>query len=294
MEAEPDPTVQRRQLSMELRKVRIRAKMKQAEVAEAMDWSPSKLIRIESGRVGISTNDLRQLLAYYSVTDNQQVEDLLELAKSGRKTSVYEQHADVLAPGFVQYLAYEASAAVIYHYDLVVISGLLQTEEYARAILEQVAEVGPEFATKAWAVREHRQELHDRQHPPQMQFIMDEAVVRRRVGQEAHVMQRQLERLREYTAKPHISLQILPFAQGAHPGMEGNFTLLEFDNPNLRDVVHLESHGELTIRDNIEGIARYGDRFKKLQSLALSPEESEALLDQLIGEMSSVDSSSAG
>ncbi|MDQ4032383.1 MAG: helix-turn-helix transcriptional regulator [Actinomycetota bacterium] len=285
MEADPDPTVQRHLVRMELKKARDEAKMKQAAVAEAMDWSLSKLMRIESGQVGISTNDLRQLLSHYGMKDSRKVNDLVELAKSSRGASVYEKYDDVLAPGFKKYLSYEGSTSVIRHYDLVVVSGLLQTEEYARAIIEHVAGRGPDEATKGWQIREQRQQLHERVNPPEMFFIMDEAVVRRRVRRQAHVMRHQLERLKVFAAEPHISIQIIPFDRGAHPGMAGNFTLLEFKDPNLDDMVYLESHGNLLIREDAETIARYGDKFQQLERLALPTEESEALLDQLISEI---------
>jgi transcriptional regulator with XRE-family HTH domain len=290
METESDPTVQRQLVRMELKKARDEAQMKQAEVAAAMDWSPSKLIRIESGQVGISTNDLRQLLSHYGVEDKQKVNDLIDRAKSSRGPSNYEQYADVLAPGFKAYLGYETSVSVIRHYDLVVFSGLLQTEEYARAVITHVAGRGSDQAAKGWEVRERRQRLHERANPPEMFFIMDEAVLRRRVGRQAHVMRHQLERVKVFAAQPHIRIQIIPFEQGAHPGLAGNFTLLEFKNPSLDGMVYLESHGNLLLRDEADTIARYGDRFQQLERLALPHEESVALLERLINEMASAES----
>jgi transcriptional regulator with XRE-family HTH domain len=285
MAAVQDPTVQRRRLRQELRRARDAVGLKQADVARAMDWSPSKLIRIESGQVSISTNDLRALLAYYNVKDKARVNTLVDLAKSSRGASFYDQYVDVLKPGFRDYLAYEASASVLRQYDPVFVPGLLQTEEYARAILEHVAGFSPETADKAWAVRQHRQELHDREDPPDMLFVLDEANVRRQVGP-GNVMLRQLERLKEFAATRHVTIQVLPFSRGAHPGMAGNFILLEFADPNLDDLVHLESIDEITIRDDTQLIARYLDRFLQLEELALPPDESLALLDKLIGEMS--------
>jgi len=255
-----------------------------------MDWSPSKLIRIERGDVSVSTNDLKALLSHYGVKDKTRVNGLLELARSTRGGSFYDQHADLLKPGFKDYLSYEASASVIRQYHPVLIPGLLQTEEYGRTILEQVVGFGPEAVDRAWAVRQHRQEVHDRENPPDMLFVVDEAALRRHVGR-AHVMRHQLERLKDFAALPHISLQILPFAHGAHPGMAGNFIVLEFADPNLADLVHLESVDQVTIRDDTQLIARYLDLSLQLEELALPPDESDALLDKLIGEMSSSDNS---
>jgi transcriptional regulator with XRE-family HTH domain len=281
--APQDPTVQRRRLRLELRRARDSVGLKQAEVARAMDWSPSKLIRIESGQVSISTNDLKALLSHYGVKDKGRINGLLELARASRGASYYDQYADVLKPGFKEYLAYEASASVIRQYDPVLISGLLQTEEYGRVILE-AAGLGPEAVDKAWAVRQHRQELHDLDSPPDMLFVIDEAAIRRHVGR-GHVMRRQLERLKESAVAPHITLQILPFAHGAHPGMFGNFILLEFADASLDPLVHLESINEITIRDDTDLIARYLDRYLALEDLALSPDESIAMLDKVTSEM---------
>jgi len=292
MAAVQDPTAQRRRLRTELRRARDAAGLKQADVARAMDWSPSKLIRIERGDVSVSTNDLKALLSHYDVKDKSRVNGLLELARSARGTSYYDQYAEVLKSGFKEYLAYETSASVIRQYDPVLIPGLLQTEEYGRAILEHTAGFGPEAVDKAWAVRQHRQEVHERENPPDMLFVVDEASLRRHVGR-GHVMSHQLERLKEFAAEPHISLQLLPFARGAHPGMAGNFILLEFADPTLDDLVHLESINEITIREDTELIARYLDRFSQLQELALPLDESDALLDQLISEMPSSTHSTA-
>jgi len=284
-----DPTVQRRRLRRELRSARDAAELKQAEVARAMDWSPSKLIRIEKGDVGVSTNDLKALLSHYGVKDEGRVNGLLELARSARGASFYDPYADLLKQGFKDYLAYEASASVIRQYDPVLIPGLLQTEEYGRALLEHTFGLGAKEVDKVWAVRQHRQELHDREDPPEMLFVVDESALRRDVGR-GHVMHRQLERLKEFAAEPHISLQVLTFTCGAHPGMAGNFVLLEFTDPTLDDLVHLESIDEITIRDDTQLIAQYTDRFSQLEELALPTDESNVLLDTLSREMSPANS----
>ncbi|MGH3868823.1 MAG: helix-turn-helix domain-containing protein [Pseudonocardiaceae bacterium] len=281
-----DPTVQRRRLRVELRRARDAAGLRQADVAHAMEWSPSKLIRIERGDVSVSTNDLRALLNHYGVKDKGKVNGLLELARSARGASFYDQYADQLKPGFKEYLAYEGSASTIRQYDPVLIPGTLQTEEYGRAILKDMARQGPDDVDKLWAVRQHRQDAVDRENPPEMRYVLDEGALRRHVGG-GHVMRHQLQRLKDFAAEPHISIQVLPFTRGAHPGMAGNFILLEFADPNLDDLVHLENINQITIRDDTELIAQYLDRFVQLEELALSPDESVDFLDVLIEEMPS-------
>ncbi len=286
MTAVQDPTVQRRRLREELRGARDAAGMGRADVAHAMDWSPSKLVRIERGDVSVSTNDLKALLSHYGVRDKGKVNRLLELARSARGPSFYDQYADLLKPGFKEYLAYEASASVIRQYEPVLVPGLLQTEEYGRGVLGGVAGLGPDDVDKAWTVRRHRQDAVDRENPPEMLFVLDEAALRRHVGR-GPVMRHQLQRLKESAAEPHLTIQIMPFAHGAHPGMAGSFALLEFTDPNLADLLHLEGINSTTIRDDTDQIAHYLDRFAQLEGLALSEDESVDFLNVLIEEIPS-------
>ena len=282
MATEPDPTVGRRLLRTELRRARDAAGLRQADVAAALDWSPSKLIRIESGDVRISINDLRALLAHYGVKDKTRVDTLLELAKSSRTGSFYDQYASDLKDGFRDYLAFEASATVIRQYDPVLISGLLQTEEYARAILRDAYGLSPDQADRLWAVRQHRQELHDRENAPELRFVIDEVAIARQVGPHGKVMRRQIERLRDHADEPHIVLRVLPFSAGAHPGMAGTFVLLEFDNPDLDDLVHLETVDQVTVKDDSSLIAEYADRFQALEKMSLSEEDTRTFLDEYL------------
>jgi transcriptional regulator with XRE-family HTH domain len=283
MDTAQDPRVQRRRLSLELRRARDAVKFKQAEVAQAMDWSSSKLVRIERGDVNVSTNDLRALLEHYGVKDEMKVEELLELARSARGTSFYDQFSELLKPGFKEYLAYESSASVIRQYDPVIVPGLLQTEEYARGLFWG-HRFDPDRADRLWALRQHRQLVHDRKQPPEMNFVLDEAALRRHVGR-GHAMLHQLEQLKEMAKRRHIKIQIIPFTQGAHPGLDGNFIILEFDDPNLDNLVHLESINQVTVRDDVELISRYLDKFEFLQEIAMSSKESRDFLDQLIADM---------
>ncbi|MGH3771801.1 MAG: helix-turn-helix domain-containing protein [Pseudonocardiaceae bacterium] len=282
-----DPTVQRRRLRDELRRARDAAGLRQADVAHAMDWSPSKLIRIERGDVSVSTTDLKALLSHYGVKDKGKVDGLVELARSARGASFYDRYTDQLKPAFREYLAYEASASVTRQCQPILIPGLLQTEEYARGLFAGYGTAGPEGADRAWAICQHRQEVHERETPPEMLFVLDEAALRRHVGR-GHAMRRQLQRLKEYGAEPHISIQIVPFTRGAHPGMAGSFMLLAFTDPSLPDLLHLEGTNlSATIREDTDQIARYLDTFAQLQELALSLDESVDFLDVLISEMPS-------
>ncbi len=286
MEEVRDPAVQRRRLRHELRSAREAAGKKQAEVARVMDWSPSKLIRIERGDVSVSTNDLKALLNYYDVKDHVKAHRLLDLARSARGPSFYGQYADMLGSAIKEYLAHEASASVLRQYDPAFVPGILQTEEYARGLFEGLGGADQVTADRGWAIRQHRQEVHDREPPLEMLFVLDEAALRRQVGK-GQSMRYQLERIKEYATKPNISIQIMPFARGAHPGMLGNFNILEFADPNLEDLVYVETTDSTSTSNEIELIAKYLDIYGKLQEMALTPEESIDFLDALIRDMSS-------
>lgn len=269
---------------MELRRARDAAQLKQADVAKAMEWSPSKLIRIEAGQVSISANDLRALLAHYNVKEKRRVDALLDLARSSRGQSWFDRFDDVLNPGFREYLSYEASATTIRQFEPLLVPGFLQIEDYARAQIK-VYGIGDDDIDKLWAVREQRQEIHERSDPPEIQVILDEAVLRHQIGG-PKVMQRQLERLRWFADQPHVAVLVLPFSVGAHQGMAGPFVVLSFDDPSLDDIVHLESAGDTTIRDDPNATARYLDRFAVLEELAASPEASIAFIDDAIRQLS--------
>jgi transcriptional regulator with XRE-family HTH domain len=279
-----DPAVQRRRLRVELRRLRQDAGMTQKDVAQAMDWSTSKLIRIESGDVGISSNDLRVLLDHYGVKEKRRVDSMLDMARTARKES-WSDYRDVVKPAFLTYLGFESSAQLIRTYEPLLVPGLLQTEEYARAVLTQAYGSTGLAVERQWQARQRRQELLEREHPPKIFFVLDEAVIRRQVGGPG-AMRRQLERLKLVSAQPHISLQVLPFAAGAHPGMRGPFVLLEFPDPNDDDLLYLEHvTGDTTVRDVPDQTSPYIDLFYLLEEKALSPEETLALLDRVIEEM---------
>jgi transcriptional regulator with XRE-family HTH domain len=280
----PDPSVQRRRLRTELRRARDAAGLKQADVARAMDWSPSKIIRIESGQVSISTNDLRALLDEYKVKDRGRVTSLLEMAKAARAGSVYDKFGEeVIKPGFREYLANEGSAEVIRQYDPLLISGLVQTEDYARTLLKH-AGVDEELAGKIWAVREQRQKVHEREDPPEIILVIDEAALIRPVGRDWKVMRAQVRQLLEFAERDHMTIRVLPNSAGAHPGLFGNFFLLEFSEADIDDLVGLDAVDDFAIKTDSDTLVRYADRFEKLEELSLSPDETIAYFEKLLGE----------
>jgi transcriptional regulator with XRE-family HTH domain len=282
-----DPSICRLRLRRALREARIAKGFSQKDVAEVQDWSVSKLLRIEAGAVGVSTTDLRALLEMYEIRDAERVAELTKWAQIARRSplSVYR---DVLSAEFLTYLNYEGSASVVRQWEPLLVPGLLQNEAYARAIIEAFApqETSERVIERQIEARLSRQELLREPGAPEMFFILDESVLRRRVGR-GDTMIRQLEHLRELAQRPHIAIQILPFAAGAHRNMRAPFVILEFREANVEDLLFLENpRGDLLDRDDGEELALYLASFWDLEGLALARSETEAKIDSVIGELS--------
>ena len=265
-----DALVQRRRLRGELRRARKEANLTQRDVAEAMDWSLSKLVRIENGSVGISTTDLRILLQHYGIVDAAKVERLVQMARAGKEQQGWwTAYRESTSPQYTSFLGYENSAAVIEQFEPMLVPGLLQNEDYARAILQELAGSASKERIDEWVeLRMRRQEeLYERSSPPEMTFVLSEAVLRPWVGG-PEVMRRQLRRLLEEAAKDYLTLEIVPFRAGAHPGMKGPFVLLQFEGAE-EDVLFQENiRGDMISREEQAEIDDYRDAFARLRELA--------------------------
>lgn len=274
------PEVQKRRLRVEIRKLRKEAGLRQQDVASEMDWSASKLIRIENGSVKITPTDVRALLRHYGVNDEKRVAELVGMARSA-KVDPWADLRPSHSPDWLAYLDLEASASVIRNYESLFVPGLLQAEEYARSVY-RVENLSTELADQRWDGRLRRHDLHDEDQPPLMNFVIDEAVVRREVGGKA-VMRRQLERLLENSAFRHVALQILPFGAGIYRSMGRSFVLLEFPDADDDDIVYFEDErGGTVIRDSADVTSEYSDAFLAQQQQALTEDESRQLIEELI------------
>jgi len=264
------PVAHRRRLLRELKRYREEAKRTQRDVAQALEWSPSKVIRIESGNVQISMTDLRALLGYYGVVDRGVVEDLVATARESRKQS-WTGYRDVISQDTADYFGLEASAASLRQYQSDLIPGLLQTPGYTRAILADVYELSSTSIERHVEARAERQELLAREDRPSMFFIVSEAAIKYEVGG-ATVMLEQLDRLESLGAQPGVSVQVIPFSGGAHPGMRGPFVLLE-SSDEADTVLYLENQSESVIRDDAQSIGLYLERFVALERKASDPSD---------------------
>ncbi|MCC3776916.1 helix-turn-helix transcriptional regulator [Streptomyces sp. UNOB3_S3] len=263
----PGAVVQRQQLRTELKKARTKSRLTQLQVAERMDWSPSKLIRIEAGQVGISTNDLRALLREYGITDAEQTEYFLGLARASRRMP-YREYRGLLSKPYMDLLSYESSASIVRTFEPLLIPGLLQTEEYSRALSRAFSPgISGDRLDRLIEVRQQRQELLESEGRPEFFFVLDEAALHRWIGG-PRVMNEQLNRLKEIAARPGITIQVVPFQVGAHAGLLGPFVLLEFDG-DIDHILYQEKYaGESVFSDDTAATAEYLERFWDLEQLA--------------------------
>jgi transcriptional regulator with XRE-family HTH domain len=268
-----NPVATRWRLCYELKRLRTHAGLTQRQVAEALDWSPSKIIRIENGQVGVGVTDLRALLDQYEVRDGQVRDELVEMAKTSKRQP-YSEYREILTPDTIKFLGYEASASIIRQFEPLVLPGLLQTEKYTRALLE-IYEIPTAEADLYLASRHERQELFDRENLPELFFIIDESILLRPIGGRS-VMWHQLQHLLQVASHPRVTIQVLPFALGAHAGLRGPFVLLEFPTTlHNSDVLYLENRlgSDRTIIDEPETTGTYRATFWKMEDEASKPDE---------------------
>ncbi|MEV7087519.1 helix-turn-helix transcriptional regulator [Streptomyces sp. NPDC093085] len=273
-----DPSLNRRKLRLALRSARDKANLTQRDAADALEWSLSKIIRIEAGTVSLSVTDLRAMLREYGVDDPDVVAELEEAARGSKGQSWWSEYNDIISPTFAQHLGYESSADSIRAYHPSLITGLLQITDYVTALFD-TGEPKP-TARQSIDLRAARQERIFQEGGPAVHVIADEAALRRQIGGAA-VMRRELAHLKELASGSQLTLQALPFTAGAHDSMDSSFTLLGFRDDE--DVLYLAGPGGvLTNRDNRAMVARYQECFEDLSSKALSEDETIALLDDLI------------
>ena len=278
------PVIQRGRLTRELRRIRKDTGMTQEQAAAAMEWSLSKLIRIEGGGVSISVSDLKSLLTLYQIADEGQVEELVALARAARQRSWFTAFRDITSPQYVTFVGYESAASIIRQFEPTLIPGQLQTEEYARAV---TLEYAADRVDKLVEIRIRRQELLEE--PRRLFFfILDEAAIRRQVGAPTNpgIMRRQLRKLIEVARQPNITIEIVPFSAGVHPGMKGPFTVLEFPGDD-EDILYLEnarggaSNPSALLTGEDPQILTHRVAFERLREQSLGPKESIELISRV-------------
>jgi transcriptional regulator with XRE-family HTH domain len=277
------PVGQLRRLRTELRRQRERSELTQKDVADALDWSLSKVIRIEKGPVGISVTDVRALLQHYDVVDRDQVNNLVEMARASKKPAWWHEYRDVYRQQFWTFMGLEESAIRIRQFQSLVVPGLLQTVDYARFILTAASRKPADVVERRIEVRMGRQRLL-RPSGPEMFFVIDESVLRRVIGS-PDVMRAQLAELVRLAALPSVVLQVMPFRAGFHSGMRNSFSVFEMSDEENDFAMVIEGVYEDTlIEEATDETLEYVAIFKELEKVALTPAESVEFIKRVYNE----------
>ncbi|GGS66384.1 transcriptional regulator [Streptomyces griseoviridis] len=274
--------VRRMLLGSQLRRLREARGITREAAGYSIRASESKISRMELGRVSFKTRDVEDLLTLYGITDEQERASLLSLAREANVAGWWHSYSDVLPSWFPTYVGLEGAASVIRVYEVQFVHGLLQTPEYARAVVRRgLGEANEADVERRVTLRLERQKYLVAENAPEFHIVLDEAALRRPYG-DREVMRGQLQHLIEMSERPNIRLQVMPFGFGGHSGESGAFTLLSFPESDLSDVVYLEQLTSALYLDKAEDVAQYEKAMKDLQRDSPGPDESRDVLRGLL------------
>ncbi|MFF4270974.1 helix-turn-helix domain-containing protein [Streptomyces sp. NPDC001536] len=276
MASNVNPTVRRRRLGQELRRLRELKGMTAEEVAERLLVSQSKISRLENGRRSISQRDVRDLCGVYEVEDVRIVDSLMQMAKDSRQQGWWHSFGDI---PYSVYIGLETDAASLRVYDPQVVPGLLQTRTYAESLISgALPEATPTDIDKRVQVRLRRQErISATDNPLRLWAVLDEAALRREVGNR-QVMIEQLEHLIEMSQLPHVTVQLIPFTMGAHPGVSGQYAILEFPDAADSSVVYIEGVTSDLYLEKAQDVQKYSVMYEHLRAQALNVDQSREFI----------------
>lgn len=274
-----NPTIRQRELGRHLRELRNAVGMTVEEAAQALLCSATKISRLETGTRRASLRDVRDLCVIYRVTSADDQDYLMSLARQSRETGWWRQYDDLRLDPFI---GLEQEASAITSFSMYYVPGLLQTADYAHAMIVGVApKMSPKVLNQRVEARLHRQLILDRPVPPHYRVLIDEAVLHRQVGNE-DVLRSQLGKLLERSENQKVIIQVIPFSVGAHSGADSNFDLLEFaDDMTLGPVVYVEGLVSNLYHERTADIKRYREAIDSLRDVALTPRDSMALIADL-------------
>ncbi|MFX0576334.1 helix-turn-helix domain-containing protein [Nocardia nepalensis] len=274
---ERGPTVLRIALGGQLRDLRVSKGITREAAGDHIRGSHAKISRLELGRTGFKERDIRDLLTLYGVSDAEERERFLELARQANEPGWWHRYSDLLPSWFGTYLGLEQAASKIRTYEAHLVPGLLQTPEYARAVMS----LGYEDADmdRRVQVRIRRQEVLHRADPPTIWAIIDEAALHRPVGG-SRVHREQMEHLIELAQLPNVTVQVLPYSAGEHAAAGSSFSILRFAEAELPDIVYLEHLTSALYLDRRQDLALYLSVMDRLSVQAESPGESLKILAQ--------------
>ncbi|MFC9973320.1 helix-turn-helix domain-containing protein [Spirillospora sp. NPDC127200] len=277
------PTIRGRRLARELRRLRESLSLRGEDAATRLGWDQAKISRIENAKIRVTVGEVMELCEAYEISGNERAA-LIQLAREARISGWWETYRSDIMPGFTDYLAFEAEANRYHSYQVQLIPGLLQTEDYARTILQHnPTPRSPEELERILKVRMARQSrLTSIDRSLQVWQIMEEAALRRIVGSPA-LMHTQLDHLLKAGQLPNVSLQVVPYRAGAHVALDGQFTLLGFDD--YPDVLYVEHFGGCQYMEKPEETMRATVAFEHLRATALNVVDSAALIQQVADEL---------
>ncbi|WP_411111370.1 helix-turn-helix domain-containing protein [Streptomyces sp. c-19] len=279
MASNVNPTVRRRRLGQELRKLREAKNMTAEQVAERLLVSQSKISRLENGRRSISQRDVRDLCGVYEVEDDRMVDSLMQMAKDSRQQGWWHAFGDI---PYSVYIGLETDAESLRMYESQIIPGLLQTPAYAEAVISgAMPESSPADIDKRVTVRTRRQErIRDEERPLRLWAVIDEGALHRIVGSR-QLMVEQLEHLLEQSHLPHVTVQVIPFEMGAHPGISGQYSILEFPDTSDSSVVYIEGVTSDLYLEKAQDVGKYSVMYEHLRAQALNVEQTREFIAEM-------------
>ncbi|NUS05868.1 MAG: helix-turn-helix domain-containing protein [Nonomuraea sp.] len=272
------PTALRILLGSQLRKLREAKNVSREEAGHLIRGSESKISRMELGRVGFKERDVADLLTLYGVVDQQARAAVLDLVSTANEPGWWHRFNDVLPTWFQAYVGLEEAAARIRTYEVQFEPGLLQTKEYAKAVVTAgSAGIAAEEIARRVDLRLERQRIFDRPDGPVFWAVIDEAALRRPIGG-VEVMRAQIEHLVDLMRQPNITIQVMPFSFGGHSAEGGAFSILRFPDRDLPDVVYVEQLASALYLDKREDVDRYTEVMERLCAVSTTPDETIELL----------------
>ncbi len=279
------PTVLRILLGAQLRRLREAVGISREDAGYHIRASGSKISRMELGRVSFKERDVTDLLEFYGVTDPGEREKLVQLTHEANAPAWWQKYQDVVPDWFAVYVGLEEAAQLIRIYEVQFVPGLLQTEEYARAVVQQGAPgLDPAEVERRVAVRMGRQKLLTKDNPPKMWAIVDEAALRRPMGGR-EVLIAQIERLMDAVSEAYVTLQIMPFRYGGHAAEGGAFTIMRFPDADLPDMVYMEYLTGALYLDKPDEVERYAAVMERLSVAGTSPDKTREILAGMLKEI---------
>jgi len=272
-------------LGGQLRRMREAARISRADAGWQIRASESKVSRMELGRVGFKERDVSDLLELYGLEDEEERSRLMDLARAANNPGWWSRYGDVMPSWFSNYVGLEVAATLIRTYEVMCVPGLLQTEEYARAVVQLGRSYLPgDEVDRRVALRVKRQQILTRPTPVRLWVVIDESVLRRPVGGE-DIMRAQIEHLMTCAKQPNFTLQIMPFSHVGYPDAGGAFSILRFPDGDLPDIVYIEHAASALYLDKLEEVDEYAAIMEALTIAAAPVSATEGLLKEALARM---------